>query len=148
MKMKKLAKYLFSGLCAFLFASCDVELSSHGNLYGYWHLESIDSIGSGTHVDMKDQLKFWAVQSRLIELSDHDWVYSPVIFHFDQVGDSLFLYDAHFNNRETGDPELEGVWQVQVYGINSLSPRLRIDALTSGELTLSTREVRMKLKKF
>ena len=146
--MKKIVCFILSGVTAFLLAACDVEFSSHGNLYGYWHLESIDSIGSGTHVDMKDQLKFWAVQSRLIELSDHDGKYSPVIFHFDQVGDSLFLYDGHLSNRDTGDPEPDGVWQVQVFGINSLAPRLRIDDLTSGELSLSTREVHMKLKKF
>lgn len=148
MIMKKLVRYIFSGMVALLFTACDVEFSSHGDLYGYWHLESVDSVASGVHVNMKDQLKFWSVQSKLIEMNDHDGVFSPVIFHFDQVGDSLLLYDAHFNNRETGDPEPEGVWQVLVYGINSLTPHLRVDALTNSSLTLSTQEVRLKLKKF
>ena len=37
-------------------ASCELEPSSDGSLYGFWHLESIDSIEGGT-ADLRDQLE-------------------------------------------------------------------------------------------
>lgn len=131
----------------FTFTGCDLERSSHGDLYGYWHLERIDSM-NGNFIDMTDQLKFWAVQSKLIEMSDHDGKYEAIIFHFERQGDSLYLSDAHVSDRMQGDPVAEAVWQVEPFGVNSLTPRLRIVSLSSGKLILSNQIVRLNLKKF
>ena len=144
--MRTLA-YFFIGALFISLAACDVERSSHGDLYGYWHLEQIDTFNGGS-ADMSSQLKFWAVQSRLIELSDHDGKYSSIIFHFERQDASLFLSDAHVNNRMEGDPEAEGVWQVEPFGLNSLTPRLRIVSLSSGKLVVSNKIVRLNFKKF
>ena len=103
---------------------------------------------NGNFVDMTDQLKFWAVQSKLIEMSDHDGKYEAIIFHFERQDDSLFLSDAHINDRMQGDPVAEAEWQVEPYGVNSLAPRMRIVSLSSGKLILSNQIVRLNLKKF
>ena len=95
--MRYITYILLTAFVSLLMASCELEASSHGNLYGFWHLETIETIESGSTKDMRDELKFWSVQSKLIELSDHDGVHNSVLYHFQREGDSLFLFDPHFN---------------------------------------------------
>ena len=127
--------------------SCDVETSSHGNLYGYWHLESVDTINGGV-ADRSGELVFWSVQAQLIECVDRNNEYSPIIFHFQKQDDNLLLCQAYYNDRERGDPEVVDVTRVYVYGLSSLQPNLHIEHLTSSKLTLSDDTVRLHFKKF
>ncbi|MBQ2554485.1 MAG: lipocalin-like domain-containing protein [Prevotella sp.] len=146
--MRYITYILLTAFVSLLMASCELEASSHGNLYGFWHLETIETIESGSTKDMRDELKFWSVQSKLIELSDHDGVHNSVLYHFQREGDSLFLFDPHFNLREESDPVVDELYRVQPYGLAKLLPRLRIDHLTSGELTVSGDGQRLKFTKF
>lgn len=145
--MRHLTYILITALLTLLMASCELEASSHGNLYGFWHLETIDTINGGSK-NMKDELKFWAVQSKLIELTDHNGIHNSVLYHFQREGDSLFLSDPHFNLRDQNDPVVDEFFRVQPYGLAKLLPRLRIEYLTSGSLTLSGYGLQLQFTKF
>ena len=89
---------------AALFHACDnVEFSTDGNLYGYWHLASVDTLATQRSTDMSSQRIFWSVESRLVALCDRDGVYPEVVCEFERVGDSLIFHAPYFSNRNEGD---------------------------------------------
>ncbi len=141
--------YIFLIMAVFMavFHSCELERSSKGNLYGFWHLTAVDTLDGGV-ADMSGQLFFYAIQARLIELSDRSDEYSAVIGRFERVGDSLFVERLHYNDREKEDAEVTDLARLRPWGINSFSPRLRIEHLSSGRLILSNGRLKMSLEKF
>ncbi len=135
----------FTTLC--IMASCELEPSSDGNLYGFWHLESIDSIEGGS-VDTSQQLLFWAVQANLIECSDHENNHSSVVFRFERDDNHLSLGKGVFNDRDKGDPEVTDVTRLHPYGIGTLQPVFEIEKLKTDRLVLTDGVVRLLFKKF
>jgi len=145
--MRKFYYILLAFITLCIMASCELEPSSDGNLYGFWHLESIDSIGGGA-ADLRDQLIFWGVQSNLIECSDRSDAHSPVIFRFERQDDSLHMGQAYYNLREQGDPEVTDVTRLHTYGIGALQPVFEIEKLKTDRLVLTDGVVRLLFKKF
>ncbi len=128
--------------------SCEIETSSKGDLYGFWHLVGIDTIGrDGTTVDLSDQKIFWAVQVQLIELMDQNKERSPIVCRFEREGDSLFFDTPYYLDRGRGDPLMESVDEMTFYGLNSLRPRLWIEQVSSNKMQLKTNEVILRFRK-
>ncbi len=145
--MRKIIYILLGWVTLFVFASCELETSSDGNLYGYWHLETIDSLAGGA-TDLRDSLFFWAVQSNLIECSDRNNAHSPVLFRFERQNNELRVGQAYYNLREKGDPEVTDVTRLYPYGIGSLQPVFNIEKLSADRLMVSDGQVRLSFKKF
>lgn len=130
-----------------MMTSCEIEMSSHGNLYGFWHLESIDSMKGGIK-DLSSQSLFWSVQAELIECSDKDLNNQIILFKFQRIEDSLSLGEPRFNDREKGDPAVTDITLLSPYGINSFQPVFNIVELKTDRLILSDETVRLNFKKF
>jgi len=145
--MRKIFNILLGLSSLFVIAACELETSSDGNLYGYWHLENIDSVAGGI-TDMGDGLIFWAVQSNLIECSDRTDAHSPVLFRFERQDNSLHMGQAYYNLRDQGDPEVTDVTRLYPYGIGSLEPVFDIEKLSSDRLIITDGVVRLSFKKF
>ena len=76
-------------------SSCTLESSGNGDLDGYWHLESIDTLATGKTGDYSNRRFFWGIEHRLISVSDIDREGRlGYYFRFEQTGDSLFLGKA------------------------------------------------------
>lgn len=131
-----------------IFYACDnVEFSTDGNLYGYWHLVSVDTLQTQHATDMSHQRIFWSVESRLVGMCDRDGVYPEIVCEFDRVGDSLIFHSPYYSNRNEGDILIIDVQVLAPYGLSSLEPKMLIEKLSSGKLIILTPQLRLKFKK-
>ena len=58
------------GIFLMVFSSCEMETSKNGNLDGYWHLESIDTLENGGTCDFSARKVFWGIEHKLILIRD------------------------------------------------------------------------------
>ena len=125
---------------------CDLETTPHGDLYGYWHLEAVDTVSGGTS-DLSSQRRFWAIQNKVVECSDRDNLHIPIVMHFERSGDSLMMGRVFVNDRPNGDPEVTDVTEIACYGLRSLTPHLHIDQLSGDKMTLSAEGLILRFRK-
>lgn len=131
--MKKLLQLMIAGWLAML-AACDFELSSNGDLDGYWHLERVDTLATGGVGDLSQQQYFWGVQFhllRLTNLADND-----IIYKFEHVDDQLVLSAPSMFDRTDGDTLVTDLNVLRPFGISSLNERLDIVKLDADQLVL------------
>ncbi len=146
--MKRLI-YLCFVLGAFLtLASCDLESSDNGKLDGYWHLEQIDTIATGGVNDLSSQKLFWAVQAKLLLLTDQNYVHTRLIMRFNHTGERLILSEPYIEDREKGDQLQTEPSLLTPYGINALTEDFKVEKLSSSDMILSNEKYRLRLKKF
>lgn len=58
------------GTFVMAFSSCEMETSKNGDLDGYWHLESIDTLENGKICDFSSRKVFWGIEHKLILIKD------------------------------------------------------------------------------
>ncbi len=145
--MRKTLFLLIIILTAVFYACDNIEYATDGNLYGYWHLVSVDTMATQQTTDMSRQRIFWSVESRLVEMCDRDGNSLPVVCEFEKKGDSLFFHTPFFSNRSEGDILVEDVMALAPYGLSSLEPKMRVEKLSSGRLIITTPQLRLKFKK-
>ena len=120
-------------------SSCTLESSGNGDLDGYWHLESIDTLATGKTGDYSNRRFFWGIEHRLISVSDID---------------SLFLGKAYKNNwhqdngEDGGDIPVDDVEPLRYYGVNELEEHFAKEALSGSRMILRSKTLRLKFKKF
>ncbi len=134
-------------IIAVLHACDNVEFSTDGNLYGYWHLVAVDTLGTQQTSDMSRQRIFWSVESRLVGMCDRDGVHPEIICEFERVGDTLVFHNPYYSNRNEGDILIDDVQVLAPYGLSSMQPKLYVEKLSSGKLILLTPQLRLKFKK-
>ena len=144
---KRVLLILFAML-SFCSCSIDLETSDNGDLDGYWHMQSVDSLENGNRLDYSDNIMFWAVQVRLIEVRDRSDVLGAYLLQFNHIGDSLFLSNPRKNDKNTGDPVVEDVDKLRPFGINELGEHFKIEQLTSSKMVLKSKTLRISFKKF
>lgn len=144
--MRKAVFFTLMGAIGVLLASCHVETQPHGDLYGYWHLEAVDTVG-GTSCDMGERRFFWSFENKLVECADRNGGSLPVVMRFEREGDSLFFDKPFFSDRPNGDPPVADVAAMQYYGLQTLRPRLRIELLSSDRMMLSQQRIRLSFRK-
>lgn len=128
----------------FAFAACELEHSDNGDIDGYWHLESIDTLTTGGHQDVNDRLLFWAVQGNLLEVSDQNNKY---LFSFTYENETLTLKEPRYDSRNEGDPLVEDVGILQRFGINALEETFAVKA-DGSKMTLQSNVVRLNFRRF
>ena len=74
---------------ALMFSSCTLESSDNGDLDGFWHLESVDTLATGKTEDFSQRYVFWGVEHKLIAVKETDTNREKFYFRFEQTGDSL-----------------------------------------------------------
>lgn len=153
--MKNLSTYIKSFIvtaaCS-LVASCglvDFETSGNGNLDGYWHLTSVDSLATQHTRDMHEERIFWSVQGKLLITYSPDITGTPqrIVCHFTRENKQLTIIEPRIFDRVEGDPLVEDVELLRPFGINKLNERFSITTLTSNHLTIENDSLRLNFRK-
>lgn len=136
--MRKTSFFLIIILAAVLpfMQGCDVETSDNGDLDGLWHLTQVDTAGGGS-LDIRSEKRFWAFQNRLMQMSDTE-LSEYFICRFKRSGDSLFLSEPRYNDRNRADTAVADVSPLRKYGMNSMSESFFIEYLSSRRMRLSS----------
>lgn len=141
------AALLFAIAVVVLLSSCEIETSGNGDFDGMWHLRRIDTLATNTACDMSNESIYWLVEADLIVLDDKSGNNEDIIMLFKLTGDSLRLYSPYIYDRESGDREIEGVEQLQPYGVNAIDETFGIGSLSSGKMILESTKLRLTFKK-
>lgn len=138
-----------------LLSSCTLESSDNGDLDGFWHLESIDSLQNGKTVDVSNQKIFWGVEYKLIAARLESQMLERYYFRFEQTPDSLkitkvYVDHGHQDNGEDGgDIPLDEVNDnLRLYGVNEIPEGFKKEALSGSKMILRSKTVRLKFRKF
>lgn len=140
-------KHLLLLLPLFTLAACSIETDSSGDLGGYWHLESVDTLATGGHADLSGRRLFWAMQGSLLNVTDRD-AGSSYLLRVSHQNDSITLSEPYYDNRSAGDPVLTDATELFPFGVHQLTEHFAIESLHSGSMVLSNRELRLGFKKF
>ena len=140
--MKRL---IYSLLLAATLGSCTLETSNNGHLDGFWQLYSLDSLSSGTSVDMRGSHVFWSIQVRLLEARNSD---GRILLRFNYTGDSLFLSNPYANARDSSDIKITDVAKLAPLGINKLEEHFAVKTLNSDNMTLESPTLRLYFRKY
>ncbi len=147
--MKKIILAIACFLSFTAFTSCGdlFETSGNGDLDGQWMLTQIDTLASGTSVNLVGDRKFLAVQGKILIVfdSDEDKQY---MFRFTHSDNQLTLSDARLNDRERNDSVVSDVALLRPFGINSLTERFTVESLSGSKMVLTSNLLRLFYKKF
>lgn len=131
-----------------MFTACDFETSDNGKLDGFWHLERVDTIATGGSCDLSDELLFWSVQMKILNLSDRNYVLNSVNMSFRHEADTLRVFSPLFDDRMNGDPVVTNPAVLAPFGINMLDEKFRVESLTGSRMVLQTDALRLVFKRF
>lgn len=145
--IKKITSQILIALTICMYASCTLETSGNGDLDGYWHLVSVDTLATKSTKSTADLRLFWSIQSTLIDMRDADGAYSECIMHFDVSDDSLKIRDEYLFNRIAGDIKIDSIGYLQPYGVNELNERFKIIHLSSDDLKLESSTLKLNFEK-
>lgn len=129
-----------------LLNACELETSDNGDLDGLWHLEQVDTLTTGGTLDVSNELKFWAFQMNLMNLSNKT-TGSNFVMRFNHAERHLRVYDIHIDQRLEGDPTLEDVARIAPFGINALDETFQVETLSGSHMTLSSGILRLHFRK-
>jgi len=143
-------KSILIAAATLLLAACDIETSGNGNLDGYWHAVSADTLATQGRADLSQKRLFWAIQNHLVVMTDYDNQAPNLVAHFsyDDKHGSLTIYDFHYYDRMNGDPDITDSTQLYMWYIDSDSTTLTVEHLSQNSLTLATKDFRVKFEKF
>nr|MBP7472243.1 lipocalin-like domain-containing protein [Prevotella sp.] len=133
-----------------IFSSCTLESSDNGDLDGFWHLEAIDTLSTGGHLDMSNYKIFWGVQAKLISLQGSD---NSFYLRFNQTGDSLIVNTPYYNHwhedaENGGDIPVTDGTAMKIYGINALTEPFLKEKLNGSKMILKSSTLRLYFTKF
>ncbi|MBR5633854.1 MAG: lipocalin-like domain-containing protein [Prevotella sp.] len=137
--------------CGFLTACGLVELhsSKNGDLDGFWHLETVDTLATGNSADLREELRFWMFQGGIFQCQSPDFLNGQrLVSQFSHEDGQIILWKLLYDRREEGDPVVENVELLQPFGINQIEgSTFRVEELSGSKMTLSTETLRLSFKK-
>ena len=143
------------GTFVMAFSSCEMETSKNGDLDGYWHLESIDTLENGGTCDFSARKVFWGIEHKLILIRDLNiGPFDGFYMRFDQTGDSLLIPKAYRKNQNyhEGDDDApisaDDMEVLRKYGINNLPEGFAKEALSGSKMILRSKTLLLKFKNF
>ena len=132
-----------------LFSSIGCEMESHSKeIDGNWHLEQIDTLATGGSLDVREARIFWGIQANLVQLRSNTEYENIFILRFNMNDDTLLLYEPHFSDRETHDPEVTNTMFLNHFGINELQESFLIEKLSTSKMILKSAKLRLYFEKF
>lgn len=147
--MKKTLRYIslvaVAAMLGLVGGSCTFESSDNGDLDGFWHMVSVDTLSTGTTCDLSEQTVFWAVQHKLLYLRDYR--HASFITRFRQTADSLRVYEIYYYDRAQGDPAVTDASVLAPYGLDSLDNGFAIEQLSGSNMSLRSRRLRLHFVK-
>ena len=140
---------VFALLLGFLLPSC--EVSDNGDLDGFWYLTRLDSIQTGTTVDMHNRQLTWSFQMDLMQTFDgsQDHWDTITMFRFEHTGKQLIISEPFIYDRLNGDKFLtpDRYWEIRHYGINSVPDIFMVDKLNRKHLHVHDDVLRLYFEK-
>ena len=142
--------FLYSIGLVLLLAGCDLETSDNGDLDGYWHLTRVDTLATGGMLDTSEQLLFWAVQVRLLNVVDQsdDADHMGYLLRFEHKEGTLRVYEPYKNSRKDGDIKVDDVSVLSPFGINRLDETFRVEQLDGDGMLLTGDALRLTFVRF
>lgn len=131
---------------AITLASCTLETSNNGDLDGFWHLTSIDTLATGRTADYSEKQVFWMFQGKLYKMREYESGIA-VVGHFRVEGDSLLITDVYKDDRMVDDPSITNIAELKIYGVNAIGEHFSITRLSSSRMTLQSRVLKLSFKK-
>ncbi len=130
--------------------SCTIEHVSNGDLDGFWHVEQIDTLATGGTLDLRDEVRFWAFQAKLLHLQGAS---NSFYCRFSHEGSYLIVYEPHLDHRPTsnddeGDPLVTDAVLLHPYGLQTLADTFYVERLSSSQMVLTTPQHRLHFVKF
>lgn len=153
-EMKPLRILFFTVMLALAasLSSCGVDINSlgSGDVYGYWHLERVDSLQNGQQKDLSENRIFWMFEGKLLEMSDYDGGYNIYLLRFSHSGGMLEVSQPYMYDRESGegDRKVTDPQELSHYGINALEERFEVEKLSDGKMILKNQLVKLYFTKF
>lgn len=151
--MKHITAKLLAVAAAAMMTACTIESSDNGNLDGYWHLMSADTLATGGTADMSQQRIFWAVNYHLFRLNDLDGGAEAYYMRFRHNGDSLSFTEAYIDHwhQDTGDDggdvPVSDTTALAHYYVTNLPQHYIIESMSSSKLILRSDKYRLKFRK-
>lgn len=145
--MRKLKAFLLAILTVAVMGSCTLETSGNGNLDGFWHLVTVDSLGTGGTLDLSGERLYWSFQGNLLSHRDANGRCKELISYFEFKGDSLFVAETFYYDRTNGDPKVNDVSDLKPYGMNELNESFSVLHLDGSYMVLCSDELRLYFKK-
>ena len=146
--------YIIIAACIGL-AACDFETSDNGDLDGFWQLQQMDTLATGSSGDMRYSKIVCAVQVRLMEFRKSDDTGTGILFRFEQRNDSLVLTNPVQNNRNISDSLVSNPATLVHYGMTSttgkdgkLEVKFLIETLNDSRMILSNESYRLHFRKY
>lgn len=127
----------------FTLTACELETSGNGDLDGLWKMQGIDSLSSGSFVDMSQRQVAYSVQMNLLQLSG---IGSSVFCRFEHKGDSLIIYDPRA--KDSINPYITNIEVLRPYGITRMPMPFHVDALSGSRMILSSDSIRLYFEKY
>ena len=147
---RKLLVVLFP-MTVLMLNSCgwiEFETSDNGDLDGYWHLVSVDTLSTGGTLDVSEKRTFWSIQATLLQVYSLDINGGQrYISRFTYEDNRIKLEGMRTHNRADGDPVVEDVSVLTQYGIHELSESFVVESLSSSRMTLRSEGYRLWYKK-
>lgn len=142
--------FLYSVGLVLLLAGCDLETSDNGDLDGYWHLTRVDTLTTGGTLDTSEQLLFWAVQVRLLNVVDQsdDADHMGYLLRFEYKEGTLRVYEPYKNSRKDGDIKVDDASVLSPFGINRLDETFRVEQLDGDGMQLTGDALRLTFVRF
>lgn len=146
--MRRGVIYIIIGI-GLMLAACDIETSDNGDLDGYWHLVRVDTLSTGGSCDMSEELVFWALQMRLLNVVDHlhDPDHFGYFLRFEHKDNTLRVYNPYVNSRKDGDIKVEDAAVLAPFGINKLEEIYQVEQLDGDDMRLANDWLRLSFEK-
>ena len=149
--MRQIITIVISALLLAAATSCTLESSDNGKLDGFWHLEQVDTLNTGGTLDLSEELYFWAVDTKLLNVRHGGE--RGYLLRFDQTADSLVLHTPYKDNwhedaENGGDHPLDNATELALYGINNMREPFHKDRLTGSRMVLRSKTLRLHFRKF
>lgn len=135
-----------------LLVSCELETSDNGDLDGFWHLTTVDTLANGVQTDMVSQKIFWSFQKDLLQLrgsTDSEKELQEFYLRFVLKDDQLLLSDIHLRDREKDDPQVDETTMplIYKYGIRQLQETFKVLKLDNKEMIIQNNTLRLRFTK-
>ncbi len=145
--MKRIIGIGIFTLCVLLNA-CEIHEYDNGDLQGFWHLESIDTLHSGGKNDLSQKRLYWTFESKLLELQDKDHHATDLFFLQEHDGDSLYLSKPFTTDNLHDDSYVTDSTVFLPYGITTSQEHFSIVSCHDDRLILRSSSLQLNLRKW
>ena len=130
-------------------SGCEIERSDNGNLDGLWLLSSVDTLATGGVCYLAEEGMTWGFQGHQLSLREATMELLPlnILCSFEKTATTLTLSQPVYNDRRKGDPAVETIDDLRLFGVNSLEEHFTIVALSRSRLVLKTETLQLNLRK-